>query len=153
MGVRTEKKIREEELHRSQRSKLLGNESLKRRRKKDGPWSSNTASEAAVIQQSLNRTQDLLQNELQRVSQVASVINEDGKVLQETMNEQQTMNASTAKDALTNLDRAQQRERRYLMASVIFFWTVVVYIFWSRVFLHLPLVDTFLFSIKNLLKT
>ena len=107
----------------------------------------STASEAAAIQQSLNRTQALLKNELERVAHVASTIDDDGKHLQETMQSHQTMNVSSAKKALTSLERAQQREQRILIASIVFFWLVVFYIFLWRVLLHLPFFDRLLLLI------
>jgi Sec20 len=107
----------------------------------------STASEAAAIQQSLNRTQALLKNELERVAHVASTIDDDGKHLQETMQSHQTMNVSSAKKALTSLERAQQREQRILIASIVFFWSVVFYIILWRVLLHLPFFDRILLLI------
>jgi ribosomal protein L16 Arg81 hydroxylase len=108
---------------------------------------STTVSEAAAIQQSLNRTQLLLKHELERVAHVASTIDDDGKHLQETMHSHQTMNVSSAKKALTSLERAQQREQRILIASLVFFWSVVFYIFLWRVLLHLPFADRILLLI------
>jgi hypothetical protein len=107
----------------------------------------STASEAAAIQQSLNRTQALLKNELERIAHVASTIDDDGKHLQETMQSHQTMNVSSAKKALTSLERAQQREQRILIASIVFFWSVVFYIILWRVLLHLPFFDRLLLLI------
>eukprot|EP00522_Entomoneis_paludosa_P007104 CAMPEP_0172447656 /NCGR_PEP_ID=MMETSP1065-20121228/6926_1 /TAXON_ID=265537 /ORGANISM="Amphiprora paludosa, Strain CCMP125" /LENGTH=110 /DNA_ID=CAMNT_0013199019 /DNA_START=102 /DNA_END=434 /DNA_ORIENTATION=+ len=107
--------------------------------------------EATEIQKSLSRTQALLGNELKRVSNVASAIDDDGKVLEDTMNEQKSMQVDKAKKALTNLQLAQQREQRYLMASIIFFWLVVAYIFWARVVLHMPFIDTTIWSLRKLL--
>lgn len=108
-------------------------------RKKSG--ASSTASEAQSIAQSLQRTQNLLKNELNRVSQVANAIDEDGKLLQDTKTDFQSLNVSGAKKALTSLQRAQQREQRVLMASVLFFFTVVAYIMWERIFIKLPFVE------------
>lgn len=100
-----------------------------------------TASEAAAIQQSLQRTKSLLQQELDRVSHVASTIDQDGKLLDETMNDHKTMNVSKAKKALTALERAQQQERRVLMMSVAFFWFAVFYVMWCRVLIRIPFLD------------
>jgi Sec20 len=113
--------------------------SLGSRQKKTG--SSSTASEAQSIQHSLQRTQNLLKNELDRVTQVATTIDEDGKLLEDTKNEFQSLNVGAAKKALTSLQRAQQREQRVLTASILFFFSVVFYIMWQRVLIKLPLVD------------
>ena len=145
--------MRKEDTNNSNRSDLLGKEGLKRRRERKTTLNSNndTASEAAEIQRSLNRTQGLLQSQLLHVTHVASAIDDDGKVLRKTMDEHQTMNASGAKSALSNLQRAQQKEQRYLIASIVFFSAVVVYIFGARVIMHLPFVDTILLSFKSLM--
>lgn len=104
--------------------------------------------EAASIQNSLSRTQTLLQNELSRVSQVASAIDEDGKVLEETMNTHHSLDVRKAKKALTSLQRAQQREQRVLTASILFFWSVVFYILWVRILLHIPYVDRLVSAVR-----
>lgn len=114
------------------------------RKKKLGSGASSTASEAQSIQQSLQRTQNLLKNELHRVSQVASAIDEDGKLLEDTKATHQSLNVRGAAQALTSLQRAQQREQRVLMASVTFFLAVVVYIMWCRILVKLPLVERIL---------
>jgi hypothetical protein len=107
--------------------------------------------EAAGIQQSLSRTQALLRGELERVSHVATAIEDDGKILKSTKDLQVTMNVSSAKKALTALERAQQFERRVLIASVVFFWTVVLYIVWCRIVSHLPFVDAFMRLVARIL--
>ena len=104
----------------------------------------STANEAAAIQQSLSRTQQLLHHELERVSHVASAIDSDQKMLKDTMDDLKTMNVSSAKKALTALERAQQRERRILMISVIFFWTVLFYVMWCRILIRIPFLDQLL---------
>lgn len=94
---------------------------------------STTASEAQSIQKSLNRTQDLLKNELHRVNQVAAVIEEDGKVLQQTKDHHDSLSTKKAKKALAALERARREEQRVLLASIIFFCFVCFYVMWSRV--------------------
>lgn len=100
-----------------------------------------TASEAAAIQDSLSRTQKLLQAELSRVAAVQNAIDEDEKMLRQTMDAQKSLNVKGAKRALTELERAKQHEQRILAASVVFFWLVVAYIVWSRILIRLPLVE------------
>jgi hypothetical protein len=94
---------------------------------------SSTASEAQGIQKSLMRTQLLLKNESQRVSNLSAAIDEDGKRLQETMDHHKSFNTRNAQKALKGLERAQQQEQRILMASVSFFVFAVFYVMWSRV--------------------
>jgi hypothetical protein len=100
-----------------------------------------TASEAASIQQSLSRTQTLLQQELERVSQVSKALDDDDELLHQTKDLHSTMNVSHAKKALSALERAQRKEQRLLAASIVFFWLVVAYILWERLLTHLPLFD------------
>lgn len=120
----------------------------RRRRVPSKSGSSSTAAEAASIQTSLSRTQRLLQNELNRVSQVATAIAEDGKMLKDTQDTHQSLNVKKAKKALTSLQRAQQREHQILLASIVFFWSVVFYILFVRVVMHIPFVEEILQSVR-----
>lgn len=128
--------------------RVLFDDGLKKRRSRKPATASSTAAEAASIQNSLLRTQHLLQNELGRTSQVASAIDQDGKLLQDTKQTHDTLNVKKAKSALTSLQRAQQKEQRVLLASIVFFWFVVVYILFVRVIMHIPFVDRLLASIR-----
>lgn len=100
-----------------------------------------TADEAASIQQSLHRTQRLLMHELDRVSRFQSAIEDDGKLLQQTMEAQKSLNVKGAKKALTALERAQQNERLVLRASIFFFWMCAFYVMWCRLLIKIPFVD------------
>jgi hypothetical protein len=113
--------------------------------------SNATASEAAAIQQSLSRTQQLLKYELDRVHKVSTAIESDGKMLQDTMHDHQTMNVSSAAKAFTALERAQQFEQRVLMLSIFFFWLCVFYVMWCRVLIRLPFVDIMLVDLPTYL--
>lgn len=110
-----------------------------------------TASEAAAIQESLSRTQKLLQAELSRVATVQNAIDDDEKILRKTMDTQKSLNVKGAKRALTELERAKQYEQRILAASVAFFWLVVAYIVWCRILIRLPLVERSLRLIPHVL--
>jgi hypothetical protein len=99
-------------------------------------WSgtgNETATEAAHIQKSLSRTKQLLQHELERVSHVASAIDDDEHLLRQTMEQHKTLNIKGAKQALTSLERAKLYEQRVLMSSIIFFYFVVAYIAYERI--------------------
>eukprot|EP00934_Nitzschia_sp_Nitz4_P004950 Nitzschia sp. Nitz4//scaffold397_size11424//10631//11035//NITZ4_009045-RA/size11424-processed-gene-0.7-mRNA-1//-1//CDS//3329550296//4940//frame0 len=102
---------------------------------------SSTASEAQSIQKSLMRTQDLLKNELQRVSHLGSAIEEDGHVLLQAMDQHKSINTRNAQKALTALQRAQRHEQRVLMSSVFFFLLVAFYILWARVLITVDIVS------------
>ena len=105
---------------------------------------SNTASEAQKIQKSLLKTQHLLKNELNRVSNITTAIEEDGKVLQQTMDHHKSLNTKNAQRALNALQQAQAQERRFLNTSILVFVTVVFYIIWSRVLYKFDLISVVL---------
>lgn len=105
---------------------------------------SNTASEAQKIQKSLLKTQHLLKNELNRVSNITNAIEEDGNILEQTMDHHKSLNTKNAQRALTALQRAQAHERRVLNASILVFVVVVFYIMWSRVLIKFDLISVVL---------
>lgn len=84
---------------------------------------------------SLRRTQGLLHQELERTQQVASAINQDGKVLEETKKDHKEMkdDIKGAKGALSGLEREKQKERLILMAAVAFFYVTALYVLWTRI--------------------
>lgn len=102
---------------------------------------STTASEAQSIQRSLMRTQGMLKNELQRVSQLGNAIEEDEHVLRKTMEDHKSLNTRNAQRALTALERAQRQEQRVLMLSVAFFFLVAFYVMWSRVLIKFDFIS------------
>ena len=120
-----------------------------RTRRRSLPASNTTVSEAAAIQQSLSRTQTLLKSELARVAAVQNAIKDDEQLLRKTIDTHKSLNVAGAKRALTELERAELKERRVLSASIIFFWTVVFYIVWCRVLFRIPLVDQALKLLLN----
>ena len=105
---------------------------------------STTASEAQKIQKSLLRTQQLLKNELNRVSNITNAIEEDGNILQKTMDHHKSFNTKNAQHALTALQRAQAHEQRVLTASIVIFFCTVFYILWSRVLIKFDLISSVL---------
>ena len=104
----------------------------------------NIASEAQQIQNSLLKTQHLLKNELHRVSNLTNVIEEDGYILQQTMDEHKSLNTKKAQHALTSLERAQQHERRVLNISILIFALTVIYIMWCRVLIKFDFISIIL---------
>jgi len=113
----------------------------RRRRRNNHQESNNTVSEAVTIQQSLQRTQDRLQSELERVSNIATAIDDDGKALEDTMTDQKSLNTKKAARALRELERAQQLEQTYLTLAIVFFWCCFAYVMWCRVLVRIPFVD------------
>ena len=111
-----------------------------------------TASEAAEIQQTLGRTQTMLREQLRRTASVHTAIRDDEKLLKATLDTHQTLNVKQARKALTALERAQQRERRYLAAAVFFFWSAVFYVAWCRVLIKIPFLDRVLLLVPFVLR-
>jgi flagellar biosynthesis chaperone FliJ len=103
--------------------------------------SGSTASEAQRIQQSLMKTQSLLKNELHRVTHLTNAIDDDERLLRETMNEHKSLNTKQASRALTSLQRAQRHEQNVLYVSVLLYVVVVFYILWSRVLIKFDFVS------------
>ena len=104
----------------------------------------NTASEAQKIQKSLLKTKHLLQNELHRVTNITNVIEEDGHILEKTMDEHKSLNTKKAQSALTSLERAQKHEQRVLNGSILIFILTVLYIIWCRVLIKLDFISIIL---------
>ena len=131
----------------SSSSNQTGASSLSSSRRKNNKSSSsnnNTASEAQKIQKSLLKTKHLLQNELHRVTNITNVIEEDGHILEKTMDEHKSLNTKKAQSALTSLERAQQHEQRVLNGSILIFILTVLYIIWCRVLIKLDFISVIL---------
>ena len=130
----------------SSSSNQTGTSSLSSSRRKNDKSSSNnnTASEAQKIQKSLLKTKHLLQNELHRVTNITNVIEEDGHILEKTMDEHKSLNTKKAQSALTSLERAQQHEQRVLNGSILIFILTVLYILWCRVLIKLDFISVIL---------
>ena len=118
--------------------------SSRRKNNKSNNSNNNTASEAQKIQKSLLKTKHLLQNELHRVTNITNVIEEDGHILEKTMDEHKSLNTKKAQSALTSLERAQQHEQRVLNGSILIFILTVVYIIWCRVLIKLDFISVIL---------
>ena len=133
----------------SSSSNQTGTSSLSSSRRKNNKSSNNnnnnnTASEAQKIQKSLLKTKHLLQNELHRVTNITNVIEEDGHILEKTMDEHKSLNTKKAQSALTSLERAQQHEQRVLNGSILIFILTVSYILWCRVLIKLDFISVIL---------
>ena len=118
--------------------------SSRRKNNKSNNSNNNTASEAQKIQKSLLKTKHLLQNELHRVTNITNVIEEDGHILEKTMDEHKSLNTKKAQSALTSLERAQQHEQRVLNGSILIFILTVLYILWCRVLIKLDFISVIL---------
>ena len=130
----------------SSSSNQTGTSSLSSSRRKNNKSNNNnnTASEAQKIQKSLLKTKHLLQNELHRVTNITNVIEEDGHILEKTMDEHKSLNTKKAQSALTSLERAQQHEQRVLNGSILIFILTVFYIIWCRVLIKLDFISVIL---------
>jgi hypothetical protein len=96
---------------------------------------SRTADDARSITQSLQRSQKLLEHELERVSHVSQAIQEDGKLLGATKSHHVELSDQVkgANKALLQLKLQQQKERLIFLAAVIFYIIVVLYVLWTRI--------------------
>lgn len=137
------------EYFRQEKNTLFEQNHLVRRR--SAAASNVTASEAAAIQESLRRTQKLLAAELARVAAVQNAIDDDERLLRDTMHTHKTLDVAGAKKALTELERAKQKERRVLTASVLFFWATVFYVMCCRILLRIPFLDRLTYALPILL--
>lgn len=100
-----------------------------------------TANQASAVQQSLLRTQHLLESELQRVAQVERAIQADEELLKRTLDTHKTLRVAQVRQSLTSLQRAQQRERHVLAAAVSFFWCAIFYVAWCRILIKIPFLE------------
>lgn len=104
-------------------------------RKRAAKNGSSTADEARSINASLRRTQVLLQQELERVTNVTEAIDVDGKLLNQTKSHQHNMNDTVrgANAALRNLKLQQRKEFLVLMASILCFYGAAAYVLSTRI--------------------
>jgi hypothetical protein len=96
---------------------------------------SRTADDARSITQSLQRSQKLLQHELERVSHVSQAIQDDGVLLGATRSHHVELSDEVKKSnkALMQLKLQQQKERLVFMSAVAFYVLVVLYVLWTRI--------------------
>ena len=77
----------------------------------------------------------MMEQELSRVSSLSSTIQEDGDLLKDAKSEHVGMGGTMkgAKGTLNKLKRQDLRDAFVLKVAVIFYWTVVAYVLWSRI--------------------
>mmetsp|Transcript_17130 Transcript_17130/g.23542 ORF Transcript_17130/g.23542 Transcript_17130/m.23542 type:complete len:162 (-) Transcript_17130:228-713(-) len=95
----------------------------------------STAQEARNITESLRHTKNMMSQELERVSNLHTVIEEDDKHLSEAKDDHMDMGGAVkgARGALRKLGRQDVQEAVILRCAVFFFYSVAFYVFWSRV--------------------
>ena len=118
-----------------------------------GGADATTASEAAEIQRTLQRTQGMLKEQLRLTETVQTAIHDDDQVLRETLDAHQSLDVGQAQRALTELERAQQKESRVLAAAIFFFWGAVFYVAWCRILIKIPFLDRVLLVIPFVWKS
>ena len=76
-----------------------------------------------------------MQQELDRVSTLSTTINDDGALLHSAREEHVGMGGTMkgARGMLRKLGRQDVRDAVILRCCVIFYWTVVAYVLWSRI--------------------
>ncbi len=105
------------------------------KKKNNKPSKAEDESQSKAIKSSLLRTKQMMQNELQRVSDVTSTIQNDGKKIQNTKDHHVNMSDSVkgAKINLLWLKVKEKEDSIVFWASVTFFYVVVLYVMWTRI--------------------
>ena len=77
----------------------------------------------------------MMKTELERVAHVSDAIDADGKTLLNTKEEHYEMKGSVkgAKGSLTMLQIQERKESIVFWSAVGFFYTVVLYVLWTRI--------------------
>ncbi len=95
----------------------------------------NHNDEAKAKTSSLMRTKEMMKNELQRVSDVSSALQDDEKKLKDTRAEHERMGGGV-KDARYALGWLKVKEKEDVIvfwSAVVFFYCVVLYVMWTRI--------------------
>mmetsp|Transcript_6161 Transcript_6161/g.7102 ORF Transcript_6161/g.7102 Transcript_6161/m.7102 type:complete len:140 (+) Transcript_6161:247-666(+) len=125
--------------HETNRSKLLHGSnpstSVRNRKHKKSSSSSTAAQEAKDITSSLSRTKAMMRQELERMSNVTESIQHDGKMLQQTKEEQMGMKGGIqgAKGSFALLKLKEREDEIIFWSSVVFFFIVALYVLWTRI--------------------
>jgi hypothetical protein len=96
---------------------------------------SSAAQDAKLITHSLQRTKQMMHQELNRLNAVAETIDKDGKILNQTKDEHLGMKGGIrgAKGSLGKLKLKEREDQIIFWSSVIFFYLVVLYVLWTRI--------------------
>ena len=96
---------------------------------------STAAEDAKTIHDSLLRSKALLSQELDRVNTLNQTIDNDNKILMETNSSHLFLGniVTGAKSALRQLKSQENRDMVLLWSSVMFFYSIVLYIVWTRI--------------------
>ncbi len=103
--------------------------------KENESTSASAAQEAKDITASLSRTKTMMQQELNRMSNVSESIDRDGNMLVKTKEEHFEMKGGIkgAKGSVAKLRLKENEDEIVFWASVTFFYLVVLYVLWSRI--------------------
>ena len=95
----------------------------------------NKNEETKAITSSLLRTKQMMQNELQRVSDVTNTIQDDGKKIKNTRDEHMSMGDGVkgARYALVWLKMKEKEDVIIFWSAVTFFYAVALYVLWTRI--------------------
>ena len=91
--------------------------------------------QSKAIQSSLIRTKQMMQSELQRVSEVTTTIQDDGKKIKSTKDQHLSMEDGVkgARYTLLWLKVKEKEDSVIFWSAVTFFYLVVLYVMWTRV--------------------
>ena len=122
------------QLNNDNRNKLLTKRSSKSKSKSASP-SATAAQEAREITSSLRRTKIMMQQELNRISNVSESIVQDGIKLNHTKEQHIGMKGGIkgAKGSLNRLKLKEKEDEIIFWASIVFFYVVVLYVLWTRI--------------------
>jgi hypothetical protein len=117
--------------HEKKRKDLMSN----RKQKESTSDSASASQEAQDITASLSRTKTMMQQELNRISNVSESIDRDGSMLDKTKEEHFGMKGGIkgAKGSIARLKLKENEDTIVFWASVVFFYVVVLYVLWTRI--------------------
>lgn len=128
--------------HKQNRKDLLSNQKTKEKKSKSSGsksaqahTSATAAQEAQDLTSSLRRTKSMMQQELNRISNVSETIDNDGSMLERTKEDHFGMKGGIqgAKGSVARLKLQEKEDSIVFWASVLFFYSVVLYVLWTRI--------------------
>lgn len=98
-----------------------------------GPASA--AQDAILITKSLQRTRNMMHQELNRLQAVSETIDQDGRKINQTKDEHLGMKGGIqgAKGSLGRLKLKEREDQIIFWSSVVYFFAVVFYVLWTRI--------------------
>lgn len=104
-------------------------------RRSAAPQRDSATQAAQSVTTSLLHTKSMMEQELSRVSNLSSTIQEDGALLTDAKNEHVGLGGTMkgARGTLNKLKRQDVWDAFVLRMAIIFYWVVVAYVLWTRI--------------------